>query len=204
MASFVHYCQTGPDRMKQNRNSFTVMLLAVLVGFMGLLAGCGAFSTQPTMDSSSPQQLPFTETKPLVIPADTVIYVHLKQPLNAAGAEAGQDFPAVLAEPLVADNQVVAPQGAEVEGKVVAARESGHLHAAGYVRIRLSSISINGKQIALATNSLIAAGGNINNHSFSFLAGPNSFRDTGTKQASFRPEQRLAFRLTQPLSVAAN
>ena len=188
--------------MRQRHNSFIVILLAVVTA---LVSGCNGFSSQPaTPDAANSQQLPFSQAKPLIVPADTVIHVRLKQVLTAADAKSGEDFPAVLDEPLLADNQVVAPQGAEIAGKVVAARESGRLHAAGYVRIRLSSIAINGKQLPLATNSVIAAGGGQKNHSFSFLAGANSFRDAGSKEAGFTPEQRLAFRLTQPLSVTAN
>lgn len=191
--------------MKRNRNSLPVILLLT---FSVLAVGCtGWFSTQPAAasgDQSNSQQLPFAEARPLVIPAETVIYVRLKEPLSAADAEAGQDFPAVLDQPLLVDQQVVAPQGSEIAGKVVAARESGPLHTTGYVRIRLSSIAINGKLVPLATNSVIAAQGKIHSHSFSFLAAGNSFREGRGKEAGFTPVQRLAFRLTQPLSVAAN
>ena len=180
----------------------------ILLGLFGaLILGCSSFNTQPSIanaDSSNSQQLPFAQAKPLVVPAETVIYVRLKEPLSAADAEAGQDFPAVLDAALLVENQLVAPQGSQVSGKVVAARESGHLHRAGYVRIRLSSIAINGKQIPLTTNSVIAAGGNVHTRGLSFLAGANSFRDTGGKEAGFTPEQRLAFRLTQSLNLTAN
>jgi hypothetical protein len=190
--------------MKRSHISLPVILLA---GFVVLAIGCDGITSQPppaAADTPSSQQLPFTEAKPLVVPAETVIYVRLKQPLSAADAEAGQDFLAVLDEPLLVENQVVAPQGSEVGGKVVAARESGRLHTAGYVRIRLSSIAINGKQLPLTTNSVIAAGGNLKSRNFSFVAGGNSFRDSGTKEAGFTPVQRLVFRLTQPLSVTTN
>ena len=46
-------------------------------------------------------------------------------------------------------------------GKVVAARESGHLHNAGYLRITLSSITLNGKTVPLQTNSVFVSGGAI-------------------------------------------
>lgn len=189
--------------MKRNHNSFPVILLGVL---SLLVSGCGSFSSQPSVasaDNSNSQKLPFAEAKPLVVPVDTIIWVHLKEPLTAADAEAGQDFSAVLDEALLVDNQVVASQGAAVSGKVVAARESGRLHRAGYVRIRLSSIAINGKQIPLATSSVIAASGSVHSHSFSLLAA-NSFHDTGGKQAGFTPGQRLGFRLTQPLTVTGD
>lgn len=175
---------------------------------MAYFVGCSAFSSQPPSppaETSNSQQLPFSEAKPLVIPADTIICVRLKHPLRAANAEAGQDFTAVLDEPLQADGQLVAPQGGEVMGKVVAARESGRLHSAGYIRIRLASISINGRQFPLATNSVIAAAGAVTNRSFSFLGVGNSFQESGNKkEAGFATDQRLTFRLTQPLSLSAS
>jgi hypothetical protein len=189
--------------MKQNHNPLPVILLVV---FAALVCGCTAFTTQPpaTTDAANSQELPFSDARQLVVPAETVVYVRLKEPISAAGAEAGQSFPAVLDQPLLADNQVIAAEGTEVVGQVVAARESGRLHTAGYVRIRLSSIQINGKQFPLVTNSLLAAGGSVKKRSLSIFAGGNSFFDTGSKEAGFSPMQRLAFRLTQPLSVSAN
>lgn len=187
---------------QQSHNPFFTILLT----FCAVLAvGCSAFSPQPpapSADTSNSQQLPFSETKPLVVPAETEVYVRLKQPLRAATAEAGQNFTAILDQPLEADNQLVAAPGDQITGKVVAARESGRLHSAGYVRIRLSSILINGKQFPLVTNSVIAAGGSVKNHSFSFLGAGNSFQENSAKrEAGFSTDQRLSFRLTQPLSV---
>src|SRR5215472_15492734 len=95
--------------MKQHRlNSFLLLLSGLLMAYF---LGCSAFSTQPPSpaETSNSQQLPFSVSKPLVIPSDTIISVHLKQPLRAATAEAGQDFTAILDEPLQADGQLVAP-----------------------------------------------------------------------------------------------
>lgn len=176
--------------------------------FSAMCVGCSG-GTQPTVvadGQSSSQQLPFTDSKPLVVPADTMIYVRMQRALTSASAKAGQSFTAVLDEPLLAEDQTVAQAGTELTGTVVAARDSGRVNTAGYVRVVISSITVNGKTVPMQTASVIAGGANIRNHNLSFVMGrTNSFQDTGRKtQAGFAAGQRLAFRLTQPLSFDLN
>src|SRR5262249_57145815 len=90
---------------------------------------------------------------------------------SSATAQSGQSFSAVLDEPLVVDGKTFAPQGTAVTGKVVAARESGHLHNAGYLRITLSSITVNGKSVPLQTNSIFVSGGSYKKRNLAFIGG---------------------------------
>jgi hypothetical protein len=194
--------------------SWRRLSVTVLVTMLVALVGCG-LGTQAPDSAGGGQQLPFTENKPPVVAANTTIYVRLRQPVTAA-AQPGQSFAAVLDEPLVVDSQTVAPQGAEITGKVVAARESGRLHTAGYVRITLSSITLGGKTIAMQTNSAIAGGGSFRNRDFSFMKGgadggpsqsfqatdSSSSSATGRKEAGFDTDHRIGFRLTQPLNIS--
>src|SRR6478609_10686801 len=123
------------------RNLFFLILLVLA----GLATGCGVGAQPPTVAADTPaapqQQPPFAESKALVVPANTAIYVRLQQSISSATAQSGQNFSAELDEPLLVDGKTLAPKGAAVTGKVVAARESGHLHNAGYLRITLSSIT---------------------------------------------------------------
>lgn len=176
--------------------------------FTAICGGCSG-GTQPTVvadGQSSSQQLPFTESKPLVVPADTMVYVRMQQDLTSVSAKPGQNFTAVLDQPLLADDKTVAQAGTAVTGTVVAARDSGRVNAAGYVRVVISSMNVNGKTVPVQTASVIAGGANIRNHNLSFVMGrTNSFQDTGRKaQAGFAAGQRLAFHLTQPLSFDQN
>lgn len=191
--------------------SWRQFLVPALLTMLVALVGCG-LGTQAPEGAGGGQQLPFTENKPSVVAANTTIYVRLRQPVTAA-AQPGQTFAAVLAEPLLVDGQTVAPQGTEITGKVVAARESGRVHTAGYVRITLSSIALNGKTIAIQTNSAIAGGSSFKNRDFSFMKSgtdgspsqsfqaTDSSAATGRKEAGFDTDRRIGFRLTQPLSI---
>ncbi len=173
--------------------------------------GCSGVGAQ-NPENGGQQQLPFSESKPLVVPSNTSIFVRLRQSITSSSAQPGQSFAAVLDEPLLVDNQTVAAQGTEVAGKVVAVRESGRLRTSGYVRITLSTITLNGKAVAMQTNSAIAGGGSFRHHDLGFLrsgaGGPmvNSFQATdapasGKKEVGFPADSRIGFRLTRPLNL---
>jgi hypothetical protein len=202
-------------------HSLKIALPAVLV-LAGIMAGCSVNPQPDTVAADTPpsQQLPFAEGKAPVVPANTDIYVRLQQPISSATTQAGQSFTAVLDEPLEVDGQTLAPAGATVTGAVVAARESGHVNSAGYVRITLSSITLNNKIVPLQTNSVFVSGGSYKKRNLAFIgggagggallgallngdksAGTTAAYASGKKEVGFMADRRLGFRLAQPLNT---
>ncbi len=216
--------------MKGSCRTKFALILALIPATLGLLSvtgcrGVEAHSPASTLAPPTTQQLPFTGTKPLAIPANTEIYVRLQQDLSSATAQEGQNFNAVLDQPVVLENQTIAPEGSRVTGTVVSVRDAASLHGvslhnSGYLRITLNTITLNGKSVPLQTNSVFIGGDRKHNivivggnggsllnalaHSgkgttVGKLDSPST--SAGKREVGFTAEHRLGFRLTSPLNL---
>jgi hypothetical protein len=221
---------------------FTICLSVVTVIAL-LAAGCGSMPGGAAAASAAPAENsapPFSEhkqaassTQKLVpdevnVPAGTPISVRLQNAISSVSNRTGDEFSAVLDEPIVVNGQTVAPRGAGVRGRVTAARSSGRLHNSGYLRLALVSVELNGKAVPVHTSSVFAMGsahkkrnivligggagagavigaiaagpkGALIGSAIGAGAGSAGAAATGKKDVSFAPERRLTFRLTQAL-----
>lgn len=205
------------------------VLALVLVSVLAWAAGCSGVGAQPPDNQEQAGSPPFSNTDG-VLSKGTSIYIRLQQPISSSTAEQGQSFSAVLDEALVANGRVVAPEGTAVSGHVVAARKSGRLHDTGYVRLTLSSLTINGKEIPIQTSSVFVEGGSYKKHSLAYAGGgtgvnslmalaeagnggladsPSADSDgadaayvNGKKEVGFAAERRMGFRLIEALNVS--
>jgi hypothetical protein len=201
-------------------------------------AGTDSTAAQP----ADPNQLPFAQIPAkgiepsksflpsVTVPAGAVLSVRLQNSLSSATAHAGDSFDAVLDDPLVVDGRTVAPRGAPVRGRVLAARSSGRLHNSGYLRIALTSVEIEGKETPVQTSSVFVAGGSHKNRDLALIGGgagggaligalagggkgaliggligagtgTGTAYATGKKDVGFGVERRLSFRLSQPITL---
>jgi hypothetical protein len=203
----------------------------------GTQAAATAGQSVPFTAKNSPG-LPSTESEKksvvpneLVIPAGTPITVRLQEAVSSASARPGDQFEAVLEQPIVVDGQTVAPEGAAVTGRVVAARHSGRLMHPGYLRIALASMSIDGKAVPVQSSSVIVAGASHKRRNFAWIGGgagggaligalasggsgaligsaigaaggTTAAFATGKKDVGFGAERRLTFRLIRPVTIA--
>jgi hypothetical protein len=202
---------------------------ALALGLLVLLAiviSCSGVAPQPPTAADDSGNPPFSKCEATEIAKGTPIYVRLQNSISSATAETGDSFSAVLDEPVLVDGKTVVPEDAEVGGRVVAARKSDQLHHAGYLRLTLSSVSINGKEIPIQTTSIFVEGANFGNRNVAYMGGGiggNSLIGGGRvigssssaaggvtaafaarkNEVGFAADRRMGFRLMQPLTVPA-
>jgi len=197
-----------------------VAWLAVLPLAYGL--GCARQLVPQVTGESSPaaQQLPFerpaetrgisptSELMPAVIPTGTLVAVRLHSSLSSVFSHPGDTFDAILDEPIIIQGQTVAPQGAPIAGKVLDARPAGESTDAGYLRVVLTAVWLNGKFIPMQTSSVFAKGGprggrNVPQRVTPIASPAKSDPAALSRQLDvhYDPEQRLTFRLNEPLSL---
>jgi hypothetical protein len=91
-------------------------------------------------------------------PPGTVIVIRLRKSLSSARAHANDTFAAVLDEPLLVNDRILAEPGSLVTGRVVEAKSTSQTRTPGYMRLTLSSISIDGKPARVRTSSTFLKG----------------------------------------------
>ena len=93
-------------------------------------------------------------TKSVVVPAGTIITVRLGQAVGSKISEAGQTFSATVTSPVEVEGKTVIPADASATGTVVDAKPLGRFKGGALLRLKLTSININGKDVAVETSSL--------------------------------------------------
>jgi BON domain-containing protein len=169
---------------------------------------------------------------PIVVPAGTDITVTVDQKLSSKTSQAGQAFMASVAQPVTVDGRTAIPKGSSVSGKVLRAKEKGKIKGEGELSITLTSVTIHGKNYALATGSLdstvkgkgkrtaaTTGGGAAGGALIGGLAGGGKGAGigalvgaaggfvggafTGNKQIEIAPETPLTFTLSKSLTLPA-
>jgi hypothetical protein len=161
------------------------------------------------------------------LPAGTPIIVRLRRPLSSARVHPNESFTAALEEPVMLDDHVLADKGSMVTGRIVEARSTRQPHTPGYMRLTLSSISIEGKPAHIRTSSSFFkgfaprrrviplptdAGGTLVGAAATSKVpalgdavetddDEEPLADIALRDAMVSPERRLRFRLIEPLPI---
>jgi hypothetical protein len=168
----------GPKSAVCSIMSMSMMLAnilpTILLTMTLALAGCSQHESSPTAEeaASVDQHLPFARRAaktgifptgslaPTAIPAGTSLVVHLRMSLSSATSRPGDSFEAILDEPIYVRGRMVAPRGAVVTGKVLDARSAAsEFQEAGYLRLALIAVALNGQSLAMQTSSIFVKRG---------------------------------------------
>ncbi len=169
----------------------------------------------------------------ITIPEGTMISIRMIDSIDSATNKPGETFRASLEEPIVVREQVVAPCGADVQGRIVAAKSAGHFTGRSDIGLELTRLTARGHSYQLRTNQFTREGasrgvrtaetvgggaalgaiiGGIAGHGKGAAIGAAAGAGAGTavqgvtkgQQVRIPSETVLEFRLTAPASVGSS
>lgn len=91
--------------------------------------------------------------KKVSIPDGTSISARLIDGLDSERNQAGDTFRATLNTPLTLEDNVVVPDGADLEGRVIEVKSAGHFEGASLLSLELTKLSYNGHTYQIHTNT---------------------------------------------------
>lgn len=97
------------------------------------------------------------EARAVVVPAGTSLTVRLGEAVGSKISSPGQSFSATLSTPIEVGGAVVVPAGAAVQGTVVDAKPLGKFKGGASLSLSLNSITVNGREHAIETSSVMRA-----------------------------------------------
>ncbi len=105
----------------------------------------------PTVSAVPPTPIPANVN----IPASTMLTIRIDQRISVKASHAGDTFTGELVEPVMAvDNRVLLPKGTPVGGVVDVSHRRGHFKGRSLLELRLTTLTLNGKEYPLATRDL--------------------------------------------------
>jgi hypothetical protein len=132
------------------------------------------------IETTKTSALPF-RSHAHILPSGTLLTVQLENSLSTAKVRDGDTFTASVAAPLTIDGDALIERGAVATGQVESVRaQSG----SGYFELRLSALTVEGRQLALQTTSL-------------FTRGTSELPD----EVRVQKGRHLTFRLTSPVTL---
>jgi hypothetical protein len=88
------------------------------------------------------------------LPSGTQISIRLIDGIDSDRDRAGQDFRASLEDPIMIGDNVIAPKGADAKVRLVNSKESGKIRGRTELTVELVSVSVNGKDVPVDTQSV--------------------------------------------------
>lgn len=113
---------------------------------------------QPAAAPPTPIPPPLPQPKQVVIPANSSLIVRMIDGVDSQVNRAGEIFHASLDAPLMMDDQVVVPKGADVYVRLSAASSAGHMTGKSELHIELLQLEFRGRSYPLVSSTYSAAG----------------------------------------------
>jgi hypothetical protein len=192
---------------------------------------------QPVSTTSPQPMLPPTHTPPspqprqVEVPASSTLTVRMIDGVDSSVNNAGEIFHASLESPLVVDNDVVVPRGADIYVRLVSASSAGRMKGKSELHLELVKMEFQGRSYPLVSSTYSITGSSRGKNTAAKVGGGAAFGAiigaiagggkgagigagvgaaggaiyqgaTKSKQVKIQAETRLDFQLDQPVTVA--
>ena len=144
-----------------NRSLFVGMLS--LLSFAIALAGCAKSSNPSAVPDTASSRSPSSSAsanraeapkpRPIIVPADTRIFVVLDQPVGSKRSRTDETFTATVEAPVEVDGRVAIPKGARTTGIVKEAKAAGRFKGGAVLELALTSVTLGDKDYEIATSA---------------------------------------------------
>ena len=113
---------------------------------------------QPVAATPTPTSPPPPQPKQVTIPANSSLIIRMIDGVDSQVNRAGEIFHASLDAPVMVDDQVVVPKGADVYVRLSAARSAGHMSGKSELHMELVQLEFQGRSYPLMSSTYSAAG----------------------------------------------
>jgi hypothetical protein len=117
-----------------------------------------AAPAQPATPLPAPLPPPPPQPKQVMIPANSMLIIRMIDGVDSKVNHAGEIFHASLDAPLMVDDQVVVPRGADVYVRLSAASSAGHMTGKSELHMELLQLEFQGRSYPLVSSTYSALG----------------------------------------------
>jgi outer membrane lipoprotein SlyB len=115
-------------------------------------------ASQPAPAPAPAVPPPPPQPKQVDVPADTTMTIRMIDGVDSSVNRAGEIFHASLEAPLVVDDQVVMPKGADVYVRLATASSSGHVTGKTVLQLELVKVEFQGRSYPLVSSTYNVSG----------------------------------------------
>jgi hypothetical protein len=112
----------------------------------------------PSQPSLPPTPPPPPQPRQIDVPANSTLTVRMIDGVDSSVNSAGEIFHASLDSPLVVDNDVVVPRGADIYVRLVSASSAGRMKGKSELHLELVKMEFQGRSYPLVSNAYSATG----------------------------------------------
>ncbi len=121
-------------------------------------AGAPQLAPRPAQAAVMAPAAPPTSPKSVTVPTGTRISIRTIDAVDSDRNQVGDRFKASLEQPLVVNEVVVVPKGADVYGRLTEAKQAGQIQGRSQLKLELIGIVVNGQTIPIVTGDYQVTG----------------------------------------------